>query len=163
MDLDDDGKLRMRYVNKRVNAEKEGIGFGLTYDDFKRLMRRAKIVSSQLGIRGYHLSRKGDVGDYVVGNCRFLWYKKNYAEKYKRLGQVAGGRYKHITWEEHVARKKLAADLTAEIKYTLAHESYRGENNSQFGSFWITNGTVNKKWRPENGSLPRGFKRGRSY
>ena len=36
-----------------------------------------------------------------------------------------------------------------------------GKNNSQFGTFWITNGENNKKWKDEYGDIPVGYKRGR--
>ena len=35
-----------------------------------------------------------------------------------------------------------------------------GEKNSQFGSFWITNGKINKKTRSE---IPKGWYRGRVF
>src|SRR4051812_37096257 len=79
--LDDDGKLRQRYVNKRVNAAKEGIDFLLTFEQFCDLLREAGIKSSDCGIKKYHLSRFEDQGNYEVGNCRFIFYLKNYFEK----------------------------------------------------------------------------------
>ena len=36
-----------------------------------------------------------------------------------------------------------------------------GKNNSQYGSFWITDGCVNKKWKQDKGDLPVGFYKGR--
>jgi hypothetical protein len=81
MNIDDDGKLKRRFTNKRVNAAKEGIGFLLTWDQFCGLLEDAGIQSSQLGITGYHLARNGDSGNYEVGNCRFITHKENYAER----------------------------------------------------------------------------------
>lgn len=37
----------------------------------------------------------------------------------------------------------------------------KGNGNSQFGSYWITNGVNNLKWRDEKGSLPCGYHKGR--
>lgn len=35
------------------------------------------------------------------------------------------------------------------------------EGNSQYGSYWITNGLTSRKWKPDSGALPRGYVRGR--
>lgn len=37
----------------------------------------------------------------------------------------------------------------------------QGKNNSQYGTFWITNGKENKKWSKDKGEIPENFKRGR--
>ena len=37
----------------------------------------------------------------------------------------------------------------------------RGSSNSQYGTFWITNGLENKKWRNSYGDIPEGFRKGR--
>lgn len=81
MDIDDDGKLRMRFTNKKFNAAKEGHGFSLTWEQWCSLIREAGVVSSQLGNRGHQLARCGDAGGYEIGNCRFIHYKENVAEK----------------------------------------------------------------------------------
>lgn len=44
-------------------------------------MNEANIGIDDLHIKGYHLSRYNDSGDYVVGNCRFIPYLENYSEK----------------------------------------------------------------------------------
>lgn len=73
--------LKQKFWNKRVNAKKEGIDFCLTLDKFLALMREAGIQESDLHIKGYHLSRYFDNGAYKEGNCRFVPYLDNYAEK----------------------------------------------------------------------------------
>lgn len=40
-------------------------------------------------------------------------------------------------------------------------EPQKGKKNSQYGTFWITNGIENKKWNQEKGELPENFYRGR--
>ena len=35
------------------------------------------------------------------------------------------------------------------------------EKNSQFGTYWITDGNVNKKWKDEKGPIPNNFYKGR--
>lgn len=44
-------------------------------------MEIAGIKESDLHIKGYHLSRYSDKGDYSMDNCRFIHYLDNYAEK----------------------------------------------------------------------------------
>lgn len=81
--MNDDCKLKTRWVNKRVNAAKEGIDFDLTYDEFIELVSEAHLKSSQLGFTGenYVLARYNDQGAYTRGNCRFITQKENMAEQ----------------------------------------------------------------------------------
>lgn len=85
--LNDDGKLKRRYTNKRVNAQKENIPFDLTYEQYMDLVNEAGLKSSQLGFtgEGYVLGRNNDSGGYEPGNCRFVTQKENSDEKNKRL------------------------------------------------------------------------------
>lgn len=85
--LNDDGKLRRRYSNKRVNAQKENIPFNLTYEQYIELVNDAGLKSSQLGFtgEGYVLGRNNDSGGYEPGNCKFITQKENSDEKNKRL------------------------------------------------------------------------------
>lgn len=85
--LNDDGKLKRRYINKRVNAKKENIPFNLTYEQYMDLVNEAGLKSSQLGFtgEGYVLGRNNDSGGYAPGNYRFITQKENSDEKIKRL------------------------------------------------------------------------------
>lgn len=74
-------KLYLKFSNKRVNAQKEHIPFNLTFSEFTDLLNDAAISYNDLGIKGYHLARFNDTGDYSKDNCRFVWYTENYAEK----------------------------------------------------------------------------------
>ena len=58
-------------------------------------------------------------------------------------------------FQQEVAYRRLAREAAK-------HKSYAGTKNSQYGTFWITNGSDNKKWSLENGKLPRGFAKGRT-
>lgn len=182
-DIDDDGKLYQRWVNKRVNAKKEKIYFNLTFEDFIFLVRDAGLKSSQLGYKGekYVLARFGDKGGYTIDNCRFITQKENAAEKVvtKKARQaskknikkafeaiendplkkqkVSEGIRKSDSYKERVRRakfRKAIYDANKDYRYSDLH-------NSQFGTFWITNGTINQKWRLSKGELPKGFYRGR--
>lgn len=52
---------------------------------------------------------------------------------------------------------------TAETKRVISEKNsvyQKGQGNSQFGSFWITNGVESKKWR-DSENIPCGWSRGR--
>ena len=85
--INDDGKLKQRWKNKRVNAKAEELECNLTYDEFCQLVYDAGLVSSQLGFTGdcYVLARYNDSGNYDFGNCRFITQKENVAEKNERI------------------------------------------------------------------------------
>ena len=85
--LNDDGKLKRRFINKRVNAKNENIPFNLTYEQYMELVHEAGLKSSQLGFtgEGYVLGRNNDSGGYELGNCRFITQKENSDEKNRRL------------------------------------------------------------------------------
>lgn len=42
-----------------------------------------------------------------------------------------------------------------------ANKHQQGENNSNYGSFWITDGVSSKKWRLSFGVVPEGWSKGR--
>lgn len=81
LELDDDGKLRQKYYNKRVNAKKEGVKCLITFYEYCMLLKQCNLKSSDLGYtgNGYVLSRNNDTGDYVIGNCTFVTQKENMA------------------------------------------------------------------------------------
>ena len=85
-ELDDDGKLKQRWRNKKCNAKKEGLECKLSYNEYCMLVKEAGLVSSQLGFSGdnFVLGRYNDQGDYIVGNCRFITQKENSDEKNHR-------------------------------------------------------------------------------
>lgn len=87
LQLDDDGKLKDKWKNKRVNAANEGIEFNLRFDEYLELVAEAGLKSSQLGFtgEGYVLARYNDKGGYTKGNCRFITQKENSDEKNRRL------------------------------------------------------------------------------
>ena len=81
--LDDDGKLYQKYLNKKINAKKEGILCLLSYEEFCALVENAGLKSSDLGFsgHGYVLARYGDSGNYTFDNCRFITQKDNIKER----------------------------------------------------------------------------------
>ncbi len=113
--LDDDGKLKRKFSNKRVNARKEGIEFLLTFKEFSKLVRDAGITSSDLGFTGrnFVLARFNDTGPYKVGNCRFITQHENALEKTLSNTEIASN-IRNITSAAAVAarERKLAGDRT---------------------------------------------------
>lgn len=79
--MTEDQECWRKFSNKRVNAKKEEIDFNLTYDEFQQLLNEADITYKDIGNKGYHLARYNDDGAYEIGNCRFIYYKENIAEK----------------------------------------------------------------------------------
>ena len=189
MKLDDDGKLYSKWLNKRNNAKAEGIKFLLSYEEWCSLVEEASLKSSDLGFSGrkFVLARFEDKGPYRVGNCRFITQKENAAEK-RPLSKVAKAKaakaraatrarklikdpdFYRLSESTKVKirdsayhRARIEDGVKAKQKrFDAAHPSYRGSKNSQFGSFWITNGESNKKWHSDKGKLPRGFYKGRA-
>ena len=107
LELDDDGKLRRRWINKKYNAKKEGLECKLTYDEYCTLVKEAGLVSSQLGFTGekYVLGRYNDEGDYTLENCRFITQKENNDEKQERIFKAKGKEYIPLTYEKHRKRQ----------------------------------------------------------
>lgn len=182
--LDDDGKLRQKFRNKRVNARQEGIPFELSFEDLVSLMKRAGVCSSDWGFdagKNYVLARHNDSGSYRIDNCRFITQRENMREQNDSPSQVAARRRnvklafkalqsnkealkrREAKLKEHHAHRKVEAKRSAAERHTKMHQSYVDEKNSQFGSFWITNGSCNKKWRKYKGAIPEGFRKGRTF
>lgn len=66
------------------NARTRDIECTLTFAQYMRLVSRAMLVRpSQIGmaVDQFNLARKGDVGGYVYGNCRFITSRQNRRER----------------------------------------------------------------------------------
>ena len=183
--INDDNKLYRKYLNKKNNAKKENINFNLSYDEFVYLVKNANLLSSQLGFTGknYVLARYNDTGDYSINNCRFISQRENIKEQkisnksliarrnnakkmneYNKLrskedisNKIKDGQQKSEKYQKRI--KILAENKQEKIKNL--NKSYIGNNNSQFGTYWITDGKINKKWKQEYGEIPNNFYRGR--
>jgi len=104
-------------------------------------------IAQKAGIKGMAVLKEKMKTDEV--------YRKNFLEKIK-LGQkkaMMEGRFDNRTFlgKKHTNETKIRIG-----KKNSVHQM--GEGNSQYGSFWITNGTINKKCR---GDIPEGFWKGR--
>ena len=185
LNIDDDGKLYRKFSNKSVNAKKENIPFLLTFDDFCTLLKDAGITSSQLGFTGdnYVLARYGDKGNYEVGNCRFITQIENAKERtvtdksreasrnnVAKMNQQnallstdeLGNRIKNSPkYRAYAELRKAQAEEHRKVLDAQKNPSYTGNKNSQYGTYWITNGINNTKWADNKGSIPDGWRRGR--
>ena len=82
-DIDDDGKLKKRYINKKYAARYVNIDFDLSFNEYCELVSKAGLKSSNLGYNGdkYVLARYNDTGGYNKHNCRFITQKENMKER----------------------------------------------------------------------------------
>ena len=181
--LDDDGKLYRKYYNKKVNASKENIGFYLTFDEYRQLMIEGGFKSSDLGFTGNNivLARYGDNGDYTIDNCRFITQLENVREKkiteksritsannITKLNKSRKGKkmspeqLKKYHESDYYKRRQEQKRIHEKEKDEKKNPSYTKEHNSQYNTFWITNGVNNKKWKEEFGELPENYYKGRT-
>jgi hypothetical protein len=180
--VDDDGKVYTKYSNKRVNAGHEDIEFDLSFEEFCKLIFQAGLVSSQLGYTGqkYVLARFNDEGSYTFDNCRFITQQENSDEKVitDRARESSSNNMKRYNesrsseelsrqvrnsenWKKYSLKRKEQAEKRRVDYEANADSRYLNENNSQFGSYWITNEINNIKWRDSKGDIPEGYRRGR--
>ena len=161
-DVDDDGELNNKYRHKKWNAKRKGLACFLTFDEYADLVREAGIKSSNIGPAGFHLARHGDNGDYTIGNCRFIPYLANVAEKTPAAGPVlseAMRRYYEthegsFTGKSHSLKTRRAIGKANSI-------AQAGAGNSQHGTCWITDGRTSKKIKKSD-AVPQGWRRGRA-
>jgi hypothetical protein len=88
-DTNEAAKWKSKYNNLRWNATNRGVQCRLTFEDYMRLAKKAKLTSpSSIGTgKGqYQMSRLSDSGDYFDGNCRFLTVEQNQIERYLNGG-----------------------------------------------------------------------------
>lgn len=182
MNIDDDGKLKQRFINKCVNAKKEGILCRLTFDEYCSLVYKAGLKSSQLGFTGekYVLARYNDKGDYTLDNCRFITQRENAMErKVSKKAQNASSNNINTYNAKLKSDKALQTEHNRKISDALqqkyqqhniikrkefekrANKSYLGSKNSQYGTYWITNGINNTKWHDDKGNMPTDYYKGR--
>ena len=85
---------------KRHDRTGHPIAFCLSSEDIDLLLRESGITIWDVSVDGYHLSRFDDLGDYVVGNCRFVTAQENHEEtKHWKAGRecvVEGIPYRSI-------------------------------------------------------------------
>lgn len=79
-------------------------------------------------------------------------YKKHISEKVKNHQKINGNPFKG---KHHTEQTKQIISQKVSI-------SSKGKNNSQFGTYWITNGIESLKWSENKGPIPEGYYKGRT-
>lgn len=132
------------------NAPKKGVFCDLSFDQYVRLAKRAGIKSpDEIGpYKGkFQMGRKGDIGDYTIGNCRFITRERNAYEKHKNGGVARGAikqglfhRGRTAATDEYVARR--AEKLRGRTKENHLGVSEAARKNSKPFAFRSPTGTV---------------------
>lgn len=93
-----------KWRNLISGANKSGRKCLLSFNEYVTLASEANIGANQIGKKPhlYQMGRMGDIGDYVVGNCRFITMKQNLDERAinggnARLGAALSKRIKGAT------------------------------------------------------------------
>lgn len=94
-DVEDLPEWRKKFKNLRDNAKLRGAKCLLSFRQYMSLAKRAGLESpDEVGkFSGqYCVGRKGDRGDYVWGNCRFITKEQNLMEREENGGNAEIGR-----------------------------------------------------------------------
>ena len=114
--------------------------------------------SGQLALEA--LSR-GAAFSTCVDNSRYAnkiqienFKKAKLSDKVKLVGLRKRGTIGTFTGREHTEETKAIMRESHKGKH-------KGSSNSQFGTYWITNGSDSMKWSDKKGDIPDGYYRGR--
>jgi len=164
---------------KRVRYDKKGdkIEIKFTPEEFKALWEPFRgdhrVFLSVYDPQSLVICRKDDIGHYAFDNVRIDTRHNNLIEakmtltvqEKEKIAMHASRLYSNKTEKQKAkmlkaAHSKKSAKKRAATFKEIKHQ--QGESNNQFGSYWITDGTVSSKWRDELGDVPLGFRRGRT-
>ena len=115
-----------KYCTLCGNAAKRGLQCLLTFDEYLDLAKKAGLTSpDDVGnISGkYQMGRRGDVGNYVWGSCRFITVEQNHREMVANGGQAraqlnSGLSRRGRTKETDSGRAAAAEKMTGRTKET---------------------------------------------
>lgn len=117
-----------RLINLRASAKYRGLECNLTLEQYMQLASEAGITHpSQIGKtnESFQMARYGDVGNYEVGNCRFITKLENIREKTNRgLGRT---KYSH----RGIAAQAEKLSKSFKVK-SPAGEVFEGSNLNEF-------------------------------
>jgi hypothetical protein len=129
----------------------------------ENLLKDPMCMNLCVGGEGGNISKEG-VSRGGTNMLKKMWkndeWRKKQIEKIKNRTKELHqkGKYKNFrfdwTGKKHKEDTKLIIGLKNSIKQ-------KGENNSQYGTMWITNGIENKKIKKES-EIPQGWKIGRN-
>jgi len=113
--------------------------------------RRAREITDSILLEKY-----GDDFKSIIGK---MSGKNRTPESFKQAGQKIKAtileRYGHGTF-----KNKKHTQETKDAIGANSSKCQQGSGNSQYGTMWITDGTINKKIK-KNDTIPEGFKKGR--
>ena len=81
LDPNDIAEWRYKWKAKISNAPKKGNVCLLTFEEYVTIAKESGVINPNeisTSIDSYHLSRFNDIGNYEVGNCRFIKHYDNY-------------------------------------------------------------------------------------
>lgn len=139
------GKRLLVLTRKTVKRVQGGLKVGLT--------KKIRAATSQILVDGYPL----DTSALEITSLREQ-VRVNKLTPEERSIAIKRGQARSPAFQK--IRKEAA--LRKKQKEKLKHKSYSGPRGSQYGTFWITDGTANKKWHDDLGKLPRNFHPGRT-
>lgn len=130
-----------KYKTFRKNKKREGYLCTITFKKYLSLAIKAGVKHpSQIGLRmdQFQMGRRGDTGDYVPGNCRFITGQQNLNEKflnggaargYKKSSKTLSGRTKENSAYKRSSAKKLSKPFRL---VSPSGKIYKGSNLVEF-------------------------------
>lgn len=119
---DESSKWYEKFRNLRKSSSRRGLQTLLGFDEYLGLAKEAGLTKAdQIGTLSHQhvLGRIGDVGNYEVGNCRFITATRNREELHENGGlQSHYEKMRGSTKENNDAVRRMAATLTGRTKET---------------------------------------------
>lgn len=81
--------------------------------------------------------------------------------KDKRLAKISATKKEYYKTHPGSFYGKKHSEESKQKMRDSAKDIHAGKNNSQYGTFWVTNGYTNMKWSARRGDIPTGYRRGR--
>lgn len=173
--------------SNRFDFNGNKINFLLSFDEYLNIFLPYK-EDHRLYLNGNDpdrlcLCRVGDLGNYVIGNVyvdtksnnnRFQqyvnpinkdklsqWMIKNPEEmkiRALKANEASVEKNPHGTFG---GRNHSISSINLMKQKHKINNHQKGEANSQYGSYWITNGIMSIKWNDSKGEWPKGYRKGR--
>lgn len=119
-----------------------------------KLIKKYKKSKQNLFIDGSPVYSKEDI---QIKRLLLSKQKRKKLTSKERSDRIKQG----LATSERAKARHAKALLNNKIRNLNKDKRYVGKRNSQYGTFWITNGCINKKWKSEFGNFPKGFYKGR--
>ena len=133
-------------TGKTIKKIKYGKGIGLTH-------KLKKYSDNNLFIDGVPILNRDNLTITLIKNLT----KKVLLSKEERSHIIKEA----LAKSPYMKERRRKAKLRKAQRKAVLDKRYAGKKNSQYGTYWITNGTVNKKWKDSKGVIPNGYYLGR--